>query len=160
MVSLASALRESLTVEEYFEMPVVELPVSEVINPYKGLRPFKEADTSDFFGREALTAELLNHLTHSDEDLITLDYGEVLVGDGKHRHFLAVVGPSGSGKSSVVRAGLVPALRKGAIQGSGRADIFWGTGGEGEKIAGPMKERGRLFLLVARKELLSPDGGK
>ncbi|HEY5998176.1 MAG TPA: MltA domain-containing protein [bacterium] len=42
----------------------------------------------------------------------------------------------------------------GAITGHGRADIFWGTGDEGERLAGPFKEEGRLFLLVARKECL------
>ncbi|MFC5828266.1 BTAD domain-containing putative transcriptional regulator [Nonomuraea insulae] len=67
-------------------------------NPYKGLRPFTETDAADFFGREALTARLLARL--------------------REDRFLAVVGPSGSGKSSVVRAGLVPALRAGAVTGS------------------------------------------
>ena len=61
------------------------------VNPYKGLRPFDEADAASFFGREddteALTALVLEH------------------------GFSAVVGPSGSGKSSLVRAGLVPRLR-------------------------------------------------
>lgn len=42
----------------------------------------------------------------------------------------------------------------GAIRGHGRADIFWGSGGEAERIAGPMKEMGKIFLLVARKEFL------
>jgi WD40 repeat protein len=73
-----------------------------VYNPYKGLRAFQEADAEDFFGREALTGELLARLaTAVDND-----------------RFLAVVGPSGSGKSSVVKAGLLPALRKGALPGS------------------------------------------
>lgn len=70
----------------------------EVVNPYKGLRAFEETDADDFFGREALT--------------------ERLVARVEETRFLAVVGPSGSGKSSVVRAGLVPALRKGALPGS------------------------------------------
>jgi membrane-bound lytic murein transglycosylase A len=42
----------------------------------------------------------------------------------------------------------------GAITGHGRVDIFWGTGDEGERIAGPFKQEGRVFLLVARKEFL------
>lgn len=71
-------------------------------NPYKGLRAFQEADTSDFYGRERLVDELIAHL----------DGGET------SNRFLSVVGPSGSGKSSVVRAGLLPALRTGAISGS------------------------------------------
>jgi class 3 adenylate cyclase/WD40 repeat protein len=67
-------------------------------NPYKGLRAFDEADAEDFFGREGLTEHLVDRLART--------------------RFLAVVGPSGSGKSSVVRAGLVPALRRGSIEGS------------------------------------------
>ena len=69
-------------------------------NPYKGLRAFEEADADDFFGREALAEHLVDRLATT--------------------RFLAVVGPSGSGKSSVVRAGLVPALRRGALDGSER----------------------------------------
>ncbi len=71
-------------------------------NPYKGLRAFGELDAADFFGREALTQQLLARM------------GE----GGDLAHFLAVAGPSGSGKSSVVRAGLIPALRRGALPGS------------------------------------------
>ena len=66
-------------------------------NPYKGLRAFQEADAADFFGREALTDRLLARLAETSA----------------LARFLAVVGPCGSGKSSVVRAGLLPALRRG-----------------------------------------------
>jgi hypothetical protein len=76
--------------------------VLEVANPYKGLRPFQEADAIDFFGRQTLTDRLLARLTES----------------GEYARFLAVVGPSGSGKSSVVKAGLIPELRQGAIPAS------------------------------------------
>ena len=69
-------------------------------NPYKGLRPFGEADANDFFGRDALVEELLARL-----------------GQPEHR-LLAVVGTSGSGKSSVIGAGLVPRLAAGALPGS------------------------------------------
>jgi WD40 repeat protein/DNA-binding SARP family transcriptional activator len=74
-----------------------------VANPYKGLLPFEESDAGAFFGREALTQELISRLATD--------------------RFLAVVGPSGSGKSSVVRAGLMPALRAGALPGSERWSI-------------------------------------
>ncbi|MBN1966654.1 MAG: protein kinase, partial [Anaerolineae bacterium] len=73
-----------------------------VRNPYKGLRAFSEADADDFFGREALVEQLLAKL----------------VEEGPFERFLAVIGPSGSGKSSVVRAGLLPALREGRLPGS------------------------------------------
>ena len=74
----------------------------EIRNPYKGLRPFLEADTGDFFGREAFVQRLLERLSER----------------GASSRFIAVVGPSGSGKSSVVRAGLVAAIRNGAVPGS------------------------------------------
>lgn len=63
--------------------------------PYPGLRSFGEQDAAYFFGRSADVSRLLDRL-------------------GATR-FLAVLGASGSGKSSLVRAGLVPALRRGAL---------------------------------------------
>jgi len=83
-------------------------------NPYKGLRAFQEADADDFFGRESLVEQLLWRLGEDDAG----------------SRFLAVVGPSGSGKSSVVKAGVVPALRRGALPMSKRwytLDIVPGT---------------------------------
>ncbi len=65
--------------------------VSDANPPFMGLKYFDASDASLFFGRETLTAELTDHLQTSS--------------------FLAVVGASGSGKSSLVRAGLVPALQ-------------------------------------------------
>lgn len=73
-------------------------------NPYKGLRAFQAADEQDFFGREKLTRKLLAMMRQNG------DYGR----------FLAVVGPSGSGKSSLVKAGLIPALWRGELPGSER----------------------------------------
>lgn len=67
-------------------------------NPYKGLEPFDEADAPDFYGRDNVVDSLLGAV--ASNGLVT------------------VVGASGSGKSSVIRAGLVPALRDGAITGS------------------------------------------
>ena len=68
--------------------------------PYKGLNYFDEADADLFVGREALTAKLT-------ERVLSL----TLNGASHEPRFLAVVGASGSGKSSLVRAGLVSALR-------------------------------------------------
>ncbi|HEX8940142.1 MAG TPA: extracellular solute-binding protein [Candidatus Limnocylindrales bacterium] len=73
-------------------------------NPYKGLRAFGEADEGDFFGRETLVERLIDRLGQRSRG------GRLLV----------VAGPSGSGKSSAVRAGLVPAVRRGALPGSER----------------------------------------
>ncbi|MGI9607153.1 MAG: extracellular solute-binding protein [Acidimicrobiales bacterium] len=68
-------------------------------NPYKGLRAFEAGDTGQFFGRERLVERLVNRLA----------------GQGTRGRFVAVVGPSGSGKSSVVKAGVLPAVRNGAV---------------------------------------------
>src|SRR5258706_9304143 len=71
-------------------------------SPYPGLEAFHENDASVFFGRDRELHEAL---------------GELRPG-GRQRRFLAVVGPSGSGKSSFVKAGLIPALTRGKIHGS------------------------------------------
>ena len=68
--------------------------------PYKGLASFEEADAAYFFGRERLVGELAAR---------TVQVG-----------LLGVVGASGSGKSSVVAAGLLPSLRAGLLPGSER----------------------------------------
>lgn len=71
------------------------------INPFPGLRPFREDEDYLFFGREEQTMELLQRL-------------------GSHR-FVAVVGTSGSGKSSLVRCGLLSELLGGKMLQAGAA---------------------------------------
>ena len=68
--------------------------------PYKGLNYFDEADADLFVGREVLSNKLV-------ERVLSLASNN----SSDNLHFLAVVGASGSGKSSVVRAGVIPALR-------------------------------------------------
>lgn len=63
------------------------------LKPYPGLRPFERHESRIFFDREEQVDELLLRL--------------------KSHHFLAVLGASGSGKSSLVKAGLLPGLAKG-----------------------------------------------
>ncbi|MGH9871095.1 MAG: hypothetical protein ACRD9S_01370 [Pyrinomonadaceae bacterium] len=70
-----------------------------ITNPFPGLRPFETDEYGLFFGREGQSDALIARLQRS--------------------HFLAVVGTSGSGKSSLVRAGLLPALRGGMMAGAG-----------------------------------------
>jgi tetratricopeptide (TPR) repeat protein/energy-coupling factor transporter ATP-binding protein EcfA2 len=67
--------------------------------PYLGLQYFTEEDADHFFGREMLTAQVIGRLHDA--------------------HFLAVIGASGSGKSSLVRAGIMPALRLGQTLADG-----------------------------------------
>jgi WD40 repeat protein len=73
--------------------------------PYRGLLAFEQQHASYFFGREALTQQLLARLQRA-----------LQTGEG-HR-LLAIIGPSGSGKSSLAQAGLIAALKQGWIQGS------------------------------------------
>ena len=73
------------------------------VNPYKGLAYFTNEDAEYFFGRTALTNSLLTHL--------------------EQNNFLALLGASGSGKSSVLRAGLLHQLRQGRISGSDRWEL-------------------------------------
>jgi WD40 repeat protein len=93
-------------------------PSQEAVCPYRGLEPFYERHAEFFFGREALTQRLVETLRPPDDSTT------------RESRFLAVLGPSGSGKSSVVRAGLVPWLRKGALPGSGHWPILTLTPGE------------------------------
>jgi WD40 repeat protein/class 3 adenylate cyclase len=71
-------------------LPDYSLPPADVPCPYKGLVPFEPEDEELFFGREELVDNVVGRLEEAP--------------------FLAVLGPSGSGKSSLVRAGVVPAL--------------------------------------------------
>ena len=80
-------------------------PRYEGVCPYRGLEPFGTGDARFFFGRENLTDWLVSDLRR-----------EIHAPQGVR--LLAVLGPSGSGKSSVVLAGLIPRLNAGAIDGS------------------------------------------
>src|SRR5215217_564088 len=70
------------------------------LSPYKGLNYFDESDADLFVGREVLTARLMEHVLSLTSK-----------GSSHETRFLAIVGASGSGKSSLSRAGLLPALR-------------------------------------------------
>jgi WD40 repeat protein len=94
---------EQKEVERELNLALVELrrlqpgPLVNV-SPYLGLLTFQETNKDVFFGRDALIADLVEHLNRAP--------------------FLAVLGASGSGKSSVVRAGLIPQLKSGVLPGS------------------------------------------
>jgi WD40 repeat protein/DNA-binding SARP family transcriptional activator len=102
--------------------------LAELPNPYKGLRAFEESDAGDFFGRDGLVHDILGRLAHG----------------GERGRLVLVVGGSGSGKSSVVRAGLLPRVRRSEVPGSGRwfvTDMLPG--------ASPFKELAEALRRVA-----------
>ena len=121
------------------------------ICPFKGLASFEPVDAEYFFGRERLVAELVARLVGST--------------------FLGIVGPSGSGKSSVLRAGLLPAIAGGVLPGSGgwrrvlmrpgerpldelRRVLVSGAGDPLAEAVGALAPNERLFLAVDQLEEL------
>lgn len=92
------------------EATVEVLAPAEAVCPYKGLLAFEPEDAEFFFGREALLADVLARLA------------EV--------RFVAIVGASGSGKTSFVRAGLIDAIWKGALPGVPDARVIRFAPGE------------------------------
>jgi WD40 repeat protein len=76
----------------------------EPVQPFPGLRPFSESEVDLFFGREAQSAEIVATLARN--------------------RFVAVLGNSGSGKSSLVTAGVLPGLRAGLLAEAGERWIF------------------------------------
>jgi len=94
------------------------------ICPYRGLRPFREEDEPFFCGRETFTSALMEAVSQ--------------------RNLIAVVGASGSGKSSVVRAGLMPKLRR-------KTDRVW------ELVAMLPQERPIYSLAACLHPLLEPE---
>jgi hypothetical protein len=69
--------------------------LTQLENPYPGLRPFETSEAHLFFGRDQQVLDLLDRLARN--------------------RFVAVLGLSGSGKSSLIRAGLIPALHQGRL---------------------------------------------
>src|SRR5713226_522543 len=89
--------------------PKGQAPTLQPRNPYKGLQAFREEDRHDFFGRDVL----IDELTHELEACLS---AEQISTQGAR--LLAVIGPSGSSKSSLVLAGLLPHLQAGGLPGS------------------------------------------
>jgi energy-coupling factor transporter ATP-binding protein EcfA2 len=87
---------DDATLVDFDESLAPELPDDKC--PYVGLEAFREKDRANFYGRADTLARALQIL--------------------RERRFLAVIGPSGSGKSSIVLGGVLPMLKEGAIEGS------------------------------------------
>ncbi|MBC7870716.1 MAG: toll/interleukin-1 receptor domain-containing protein, partial [Chitinophagaceae bacterium] len=93
---LLNALPGLRRVGAYDDVDPAKIP-----NPFKGLEAFQQTDSHFFFGREELIRNALNVLSQEHA-----------------ARFLAVVGASGSGKSSLVRAGIIPEIRSGTLPDS------------------------------------------
>ena len=123
-----------ITPVETLRMICPRLVLSDV-QPYLGLAAFGEADAEFFFGRRREVERLLAALA-------------------REPRFLAVLGPSGSGKSSVVQAGLIPLLRRGGVPGSDSWGII--TARPGDRPQENLEARG---LEGAVKGLTEAAGG-
>lgn len=134
VMEFQQALRQgAASVElELEELDFSEFELLETKNPYKGLRAFQQADAADFFGRAAMIDRVLDRL---QEPVV-------------ESNFLAVIGPSGSGKSSLVKAGVLPALRSGRIPGS--ENWFYAEMVPGEV---PLEELAAALLSVSSSPL-------
>ena len=93
--------------------------------PYKGLDCYEETDADLFVGRETLTAKLT---------------GRVLALSSNPARLLAIIGASGSGKSSLVRAGLAPALRWNRISAGWPIHVFTPTAHPLESLAASLTQ--------------------
>ncbi|WLQ62841.1 MULTISPECIES: WD40 repeat domain-containing protein [Streptomyces] len=124
--------------------------------PYPGLDAFAEDEAAVYFGREALAAELTRRL-HTSPDRPT-------------DRFLVLVGASGSGKSSLVRAGVMPRLRErrwtlipaftpGTNPLAAMAAAIAAAGG-GQESAGAVLRRLRQGPTALRTELTRLRGGR
>ena len=105
-------------------------------NPFPGLRPFREDEEYLFFGRENQVDAMVDKLADT--------------------HFLAVVGTSGSGKSSLVNCGLRPALRRGLMARAGtawRMAQFQPGNNPIQALARALAKDGVLFLKDAAEGL-------
>jgi len=101
--------------------------------PYPGLRPFKKSEWPVFRGRDRLIQDILT----------------ILAGN----HFVSVIGPSGSGKSSLVRAGVLATLER----RHSRVGVRWRTG-EMRPGVSPLWAMADGILRSLRPELVAPNG--
>lgn len=96
--------------------PSIKGDLIDVENPYRGLQVFDVKHSRFFFGRSVVVEWLLDTIRPSDSSESSARF--------KDNRFLAIIGASGSGKSSVARAGLLAALRNGQLPNSERWPII------------------------------------
>ncbi|WP_019487727.1 nSTAND1 domain-containing NTPase [Kamptonema formosum] len=103
-------------------------------NPYQGLKPFWEMDGDRFFGRDIEINKLWSRF-------------QELYGDRTKIRVLPIYGPSGSGKSSLARAGLIPALGKQPLPGKDRGRVVVLTPGND-----PLEALATVLARIATKD--------
>jgi tetratricopeptide (TPR) repeat protein len=117
-------------------------PHQETTNPFPGLEPFDEYRGRFLFGRELEIREAVERLGGPGDN---------------HRRWLQIEGPSGIGKSSLARAGVVPAVRRGWVEGAPKA---WRVGLFRPGMD-PIRSLAQAFVKALRRELggafMSPD---
>jgi hypothetical protein len=117
------------------------------MSPYKGMEHFDETDAGLFVGREALTARLA-------EGVLSFDSKKAAAG----QRFLAIVGASGSGKSSHVRAGLVPAMRWDKRSANWQIHVLTPTAHPLESLATALsQENGSVASITSMMDILRKD---
>ncbi len=109
LTELVARLRLRMSLSPFVVPSGTQEMLFEPRNPYKGLRAFSHNDARDFFGRATLIGELADVLQAS---LVLEKRGN------QDSRLLTVIGQSGSGKSSVVMAGLLPLLQSGGVLNS------------------------------------------
>ena len=122
-----------------------QAPAPAVVCPFKGLAAFESSDAEFFCGRDRIVSELIARLAEWP-----------LVG---------ILGPSGIGKSSLLRAGVLPALRAGALPGSAgwrqvlvrpgkhpARELERALGGDPERVVGELGRGERIVVAVDQLE--------
>jgi WD40 repeat protein len=116
-------------------------PPADVPCPYRGMERYGAQDTRYFFGREHALDDLLQLITARDGPFV-------------------LIGPSGSGKSSLLHAGLIPAIEQGALPGATRCRVL--TPGE-HPVANLERHLGQdatVVIVDQFEELFTPDIGE
>jgi len=140
-------LRHDAELEAPHREPDASVPERPVVCPFKGLAAFESSDAEFFCGRDRIVSELVARLAEWP-----------LVG---------ILGPSGIGKSSLLRAGVLPALRAGALPGSVRwrqallrpgrhpcEELERALGGEPGHVLADAGHGGRIAIAVDQLEEL------
>jgi WD40 repeat protein/DNA-binding SARP family transcriptional activator len=149
----AMILRQDATLDSARRVREAEsgAPATPLVCPFKGLAPFERSDADFFAGRETVVS-----------GLVTRAASGTLVG---------VVGPSGVGKSSIIRAGLLPMLGAGILPGSARwrqviaqpgpapvAGLQRALGGSVDAVLDAVPDGERLVIVVDQLEELASSG--